>query len=89
MTQIVKPERAHPQYVGGGATTDEEILAAVLNALHHNSGVPGDHLRAEVRGGVAVLSGVVSEVYEITLAEQAAAGVPGVTRVHNNITLAS
>jgi len=89
MTQIVKPDSAHLQYPYGDATNDEETLAAVLNALHHHSGVPSDHIRAEVKQGVAVLSGVVREDYEKTLAEQAAASAPGVSKVQNNITLAS
>jgi len=89
MTPIAKPERAHLQYPYGEASNDEEILAAVLNALHHHSGVPSDHIRAEVKHGVAVLSGVVCEDYEKTLAEQAAASAPGVSKVENNITLAS
>ena len=68
------------------AWNDDEILVGVLNALLHNSGVPSDHIRAEVKHGCVILSGIVSEDYESSLAEQAAAGAPGVKQVENNLT---
>ena len=89
MTDIVPRERGKLEYPYGAASNDEETLAAVLNALHHNSGVPSDHIRAEVSSGRVVLSGAVSEEYERTLAEQAAAAVPGVIAVRNLLKLPS
>ncbi len=86
---IVHPERGKLDYPYGEASNDEGILAAVLNALHHNSGVPNDHIRAKVTEGHVVLTGSVVEEYERTLAEQAAAAVTGVIAVDNHITLAS
>ena len=68
------------------ASNDDQILAAVLNALHHNSGIPSDHIRAEVKDGRVTLSGVVCQDYERTLAEQAAAATPGVVAVANHLT---
>jgi osmotically-inducible protein OsmY len=76
-------------YPYGTTSNDEEILSGVLNALHHNSGVPQDRVRVEIRRGRAVLSGVVEQDYERTLAEQIAATAPGVQEVINEIRLAS
>jgi osmotically-inducible protein OsmY len=92
MTDTQSRERAHLEYPygqDGQASNDEEILAAVLNALHHNSGIPSEHIRAEVKGGHVVLCGVVCQDYERALAEQAAASAPGVTKVENHLTFAS
>jgi osmotically-inducible protein OsmY len=69
--------------------SDEEVLAAVLNALHHCSGVPQERLRVSVRRGRAVLTGVLKQEFERSLAEQAAASSPGVVEVKNEITLES
>jgi osmotically-inducible protein OsmY len=90
--QIQASERPHLQYpyaTDSNISSDDEILAAVLNALHHNTGVPSDHIRAQVKGGNVTLTGVVTQDYERALAEQAAAGTPGVRRVDNNLTAES
>jgi osmotically-inducible protein OsmY len=82
-------ESAHRVYPFGQevpASEDDEILAAVLNALHHNCGIPSDHIRAQVKDGRVTLSGIVSQDYESSLAEQAAAGASGVKQVENNLT---
>ncbi len=89
MTDMHPRERSHliyPFTQEVHATNDEEILAAVLNALLHHSGVPSDHIRAQVKNGCVVLSGVVCQEYERALAEQAAAGAPGVRQVENQLT---
>lgn len=92
MTDTNSNERAHLEYPYASqvhACDDDEILAAVLNALHHNSGIPSDHIRAQVKDGHVVLSGVVGQEYERALAEQAAATPPGVVEVTNKIALES
>jgi osmotically-inducible protein OsmY len=76
-------------YPYGRVSSDEEVLAAVLNALHHSSGVPQERLRVSVRRGHAVLSGVVQQEFERSLAEQAAKSAPGVVEITNEITLES
>jgi osmotically-inducible protein OsmY len=76
-------------YPYGRASTDEEVLSSVLNALHHCSGVPQDDVRVEVHDGHAVLSGVVAEAFERELAEKTAAETPGVVEVTNRITVAN
>ncbi len=89
MASVAPKDSGNLAYPYGSVSTDEEVLAAVLNALHHNSGVPQRRLRVEVRNGRALLTGVVDQDFERTLAEQAAAAAPGVTEVKNEITLAS
>jgi osmotically-inducible protein OsmY len=74
-------------YPYGRVSRDEELLAAVLNALHHNSGAPHDRLRVEVRNGRVALSGVAPQDYMRGLAERAVASVPGVVEIANEITL--
>lgn len=76
-------------YPYGKATRDEEVLAAVLNALHYHSGVPLERVRVEVRSGRCVLSGVVAQDYQRELAERTAATADGVAEVENLISLES
>ena len=89
MTDTNPIERAHLEYPythEAPASHDEEVLAGVLNALHHNSGIPSEHIRAQVSAGKVTLTGVVDQDYESALAEQAAAGAPGVNQVENQLT---
>ena len=91
MTDMHDHERGRLEYPYshvGVAHNDDEILAAVLNALHHNSGIPSEHIRAVVKDGHVVLTGVVCQGYERSLAEQAAASAPGVRQVENHLTYA-
>jgi osmotically-inducible protein OsmY len=81
------PHLAYPYGKDAHPVNDEEILAAVLNALHHNTGVPSEHLRAEVKGGHVTLTGAVGQDYERDLAERAVKNAPGVTKIDNNITI--
>ena len=76
-------------YPYGEASHDEEVLASVLNALHHQSGVPLEKVRVQIQGGRCVLSGVVGHDYQRGLAADAAASTDGVVEVTNNISLAS
>jgi osmotically-inducible protein OsmY len=76
-------------YPFGGASTDEQILTEVLNALHWHSGVPNDQVRVEVTRGHVVLSGIVAQQYQRELAESTAAEAPGVLQVTNMIKVES
>jgi osmotically-inducible protein OsmY len=76
-------------YPFGRVSSDEEVLAAVLNALHYCSGVPHRRVRVEALRGRVVLSGVVKQEFERSLAEQAAISAPGVVEISNEITLES
>ena len=89
MARVASKSSGKLAYPYGRVSNDEEVLAAVLNALHHSSGVPHERLQVEVRAGHAVLSGVVQQEFERSLAEQAAATAPGVMEVTNEITLES
>jgi osmotically-inducible protein OsmY len=82
-------EEGHLAYPYGKVSSDEEILSEILNALHHNTGVPQDQVRVEVRNGHAVLTGVVAEEFERALAQRIAETAQGVTEVTNQITLSS
>ena len=86
--RIEKETRQLP-YPYGKATRDEEVLAAVLNALHYHSGVPLERVHVEVSQGRCVLSGVVAQDFQRALAEKTAASVEGVVEVENGISLES
>ena len=70
-------------------SNDEQALAAVLNALHHSSGVPHERLRVQVPRGYLALMGIVKQEFERSLAEQAAASAAGVVEISNEIKLES
>lgn len=70
-------------------SNDEQALAAVLNALHHSSGVPHERLRVRVRRSCVALMGIVKQEFERSLAEQAAASAAGVVEISNEIKLES
>jgi osmotically-inducible protein OsmY len=89
MARVAPKPSGKLAYPYGRVNSDEEVLAAVLNALHHSSGVPHERLRVEARLGRVVLSGVVKQDFERRLAEQAAVSAPGVVEIANEITLES
>ncbi|MDE3177803.1 MAG: BON domain-containing protein [Pseudomonadota bacterium] len=90
MATISPKDRGRLAYpYGQVSSSDEEVLAEVLNALHHHSGVPQERLQVEVRQGHAVLSGVVESELARELAECTAAAAPGVVEVINHIRLES
>ena len=90
MATIAPKDQGHLAYpYDCQVSSDEEILSEVLNALHHNCGVPQERLRVEVHHGHAVLSGVLSQDFERALAERIATAAPGVVEVTSQITLES
>jgi len=89
MATDTQKEQGTLSYPYGQVSSDEEVLSAILNALHHNTGVPHEEIRVEVRNGHAVLSGMVSQEFELALAETVTKSAPGVVEVTNNLTLAS
>jgi osmotically-inducible protein OsmY len=89
MATVAHKEQGVLDYPYGRVSSDEEVLSNVLNALHHNTGIPQDDVRVEVRNGRVVLSGAVSQDFERALAEQTAESAPGVVEVANKITLSS
>jgi osmotically-inducible protein OsmY len=89
MAMIAQKDQGHLSYPYGDASSDEEILSEILNALHHNTGVPQERVRVEVRNGHAVLSGVLEQEFERELAERIAQSASGVVKVTNEIALKS
>ncbi len=89
MATIEQKDQGHLAYPYGHVSTDEEVLSEILNALHHNSGVPQERVRVEVRNGHVVLSGVVEQEFERELAESIAKSASGVVKVTNQIELES
>lgn len=88
MTMLARKDQGRPPYPYGRITGDDEVLAEILNALHHNCGTPTERIRVEVWRGHAVLSGVVEQEFQRSLAENIAASAMGVVDVTNLITLA-
>jgi len=89
MTHAMSKEDGQLPYPFGGASSDEQILTEVLNALHYHSGVPNDQVRVEVTHGHVVLSGIVAQQLQRDLAERTASEAPGVLQVTNNIKVES
>jgi len=89
MTHAMDKDAGQLPYPFGGASTDEQILTEVLNALHFHSGVPNDLVRVEVTRGHVVLSGIVAQQLQRDLAECTASEAPGVLKVTNNIKVES
>lgn len=89
MARVARKTSGKLAYPYGRVSSDEEVLAAVLNALHYNTGVPQERLRVEARRGHVVLSGVVKQEFERSLAEQAAKSAHGVVEITNEVTLES
>jgi osmotically-inducible protein OsmY len=89
MGAIIDNDSGHLPYPYGETSRDEEVLAWVLNALHHQTGVPLEQVRVQVSGGRCTLSGVVAHDYQRGLAADAVASTDGVVEVLNNISLTS
>jgi osmotically-inducible protein OsmY len=67
--------------------TDEEIAAAVVNALKWNWSVPSGRVHVEVRQGIVTLEGDTDYQYQRSAAERAVRFLTGVKGVVNVITL--
>jgi osmotically-inducible protein OsmY len=89
MRHAMEKEAGQLPYPFGGASTDEQILTEVLNALHWHSGVPSDQVKVDVKHGQVVLTGIVAQQYQSDLAERTATEAPGVLEVKNMIKVES
>lgn len=78
----------HVKLPGSNLRTDEDIAAAVVDALKANSTVPRDKLTAVVKDGWLVLEGEVEWQYQKEAAEQVVRHLAGVVGVANAITVA-
>ncbi len=89
MRYAMDKETGQLPYPFGDASTDEQILTEVLNALHWHSGVPNDQVKVEVKHGHVVLTGIVAQQLQRELAERTASEAPGVLQVTNMIKVES
>lgn len=70
-----------------GQRTDGQIEMDVVHALDGSSALKNDLITAATIQGEVTLSGTVSSQTSKDLAESIVHGVPGVTKVHNNLTV--
>jgi hypothetical protein len=71
----------------GGQRTDGQIEMDVVHALDGSQPLKNDLITAATIQGEVTLSGTVALQSSKALAEQIVKGVPGVTAVHNNLTV--
>jgi osmotically-inducible protein OsmY len=67
--------------------SDTEIAESVVNAIKWHSAVPEDRITVKVEDGVVILNGEVDWEYQRQSAYKAIAGLLGVKRVINNVSL--
>ena len=65
--------------------TDDRIESAFKATYVYKTYLKGDAVRAEVKDGVVTLTGTVAEESHKTLAQEAVASLPGVTRIYNQL----
>jgi hypothetical protein len=75
------------QAAASGQRSDGQIEMDVVHALDASQPLKNDLITAATIEGEVTLSGTVSEASSKALAEQIVKGVPGVTAVHNNLTV--
>jgi osmotically-inducible protein OsmY len=73
----------HIEVAGGAVTRD--VRHRIQTALHRDADLDARHVKVDVSGGVATLTGMVTTCQQRDTAERAAAGAPGITRVKNEI----
>jgi osmotically-inducible protein OsmY len=73
----------HIEVAGGAVARD--VRHRIVEALHRNADLDARHVKIEVSGAVATLSGSVTTWQQRETAEHAAASAPGITRVKNEI----
>lgn len=65
--------------------SDRDIRRRIVQALHQNADVDAHHVKVEVSGDTALLTGTVGTWLQRESAERAAANAPGIARVDNRI----
>jgi osmotically-inducible protein OsmY len=73
----------HIEVAGGAAARD--VRHRIVEALHRNADLDARHVKIDVEGGVATLTGTVATWQQRDTAERAATSAPGITRVDNKI----
>jgi osmotically-inducible protein OsmY len=67
-------------------TTPKDVHLAIEKSIKRNASLDSKHISVKVQGNTAILSGKVHSWHERDEADWAAAAVPGITKVENNIT---
>jgi osmotically-inducible protein OsmY len=65
--------------------TDDKVKAAFEKSYVYKTYLKDDAIKTEVKDGVVTLSGTVADESRKTLAQETAAGLPGVTKVNNQL----
>ena len=73
----------HIAFAGGAVARD--VRHRIVEALHRSADVDARHVKIDVGGSVATLTGSVATWQQRDTAERAAASAPGITRVNNEI----
>jgi len=71
----------------GATETDDKIESAFKKTYVFTAYLSADAIRVEARDGVVTLTGTVADESHRTLAQETAAGLPGVTRVDNELVI--
>lgn len=71
-----------------GSTSDAKIESSFKNSYVSRTYLQHDSVKIEAKDGIVTLTGTVSEQSHKSLAEETAAGLPGVTRVDNRLEVA-
>lgn len=71
----------------GATETDDRIETSARQSHVFKTCLKNDSIKTESKEGVVTLSGTVSESFHKTLAQDTVEGLPGVTRVDNQITV--
>jgi osmotically-inducible protein OsmY len=69
--------------------TDDRILAAVRGSYNFKTYLAGDPIHVAAKRGAVTLTGEVLDELHRALAEETVAGLPGVSRVNNQLSLRS
>jgi osmotically-inducible protein OsmY len=70
-----------------GSEADNRIESSAKATYVYRTYLKDDNIRIEAKGGVVTLGGTVSEESHKTLAQDTIEGLPGVTRVENNLVV--
>ena len=69
------------------STLDNRIEASAKNSYNFKTYLKGDPIKVESTGGVVTLTGTVSQDWHRSIAQETVAGLPGVKRVDNRLTI--
>jgi osmotically-inducible protein OsmY len=80
-------DQLSPRRHGTGHRADARTEAAVLNAFIADSALPAETMHVRARDGAVTLHGRVDLPYQREEAEQVAKAVPGVSELHNDLSV--